>query len=109
MSELNPCRICGSPAVEHIRGEFHAKSRDDVPENNFPGAILVNMDKSIEDDFRISCSKVKESDFLPKTVGGWGTGNFECENFLPWSIGTLRQVRKQYELWNKLNPKKQEA
>jgi hypothetical protein len=105
MSELNPCRKCGGPAVEHIRGEFHAKSRDDVEENRHPGALLVSMDKSIEDDFRLACSKVKESDFLPKTVGGWGSGVFECENFLPWCQPTLKEVRKQYELWNTLNPK----
>lgn len=105
MSELNPCRLCGAPAVEHTRGEFHAKTRNDVPDNDVPGAILVQMDESIADDFRIACSRLKEEDFLPKTVGGWSTGVFTCENFLPWGPPTIKEMRRQYELWNKLNPK----
>ncbi len=106
MSDLNPCRKCGSQAAEHIRGEFHAITRDDVPENHTRGNALVSMDKSIEEDYRIACSQVKESDFVPTTAGGWVTIPGKCDNFLPWSFSTLREVAKTKAKWNEMNPVK---
>lgn len=103
---LNPCRKCGAAAVEHIRGEFHKNTRNDLAENNIPGKPLVDMDASIEDDYRIACSKVVEEDFVPARVGDW-TGPFKaCDNFGPWTAPTLKEVAKAKARWNELNPVK---
>ncbi len=98
MSDLNPCRKCGAPAVEHIRGEFHSKTRNDVPENH-NGLALVQMDKSIEDDYRIACSGVLELDFVR-----WAGPFKGCDNFMFWSPPTLKEVAKAKAKWNEMNP-----
>jgi hypothetical protein len=92
--------------VEHIRGEFHVTTRDDLPENRDSGRALVSFDPSIEDDYRISCSRVRENDFVPDKPGGWNYNKADCDNYLPWSFSLLKEVAKQRQLWNSLNPAK---
>jgi hypothetical protein len=109
MFDINPCRKCGAPAVEHIRGEFHAKTRDDLPENReneHSRGGLVSFDESIADDYRISCSRVRENDFIPIRPGDWNYKKVDCDNYLPWSFSLLKEVAKQKQLWNLLNPVK---
>ncbi len=73
MSDLAPCKRCGSPAAEHIRGEFHA------------GDTAVELESGL-DDYRVACSKFPDC----PVNGGWCTP-------------TLKEVAAAKVRWNKMN------
>jgi hypothetical protein len=98
MTTLNPCIYCGSPAVEQIRGEYHRRNRNDVPENDIPGALLVEMRPEIADDFRVACMKHSDHDWRrPYAVP-------QCDNATGWSLPTLKEAEKCRKRWNAANP-----
>lgn len=98
MTILNPCIYCGSPAVEQIRGEYHRHDRNDVPENDRPGALLVEMRPDIADDFRIACSQYSEHDFRRPYVVP------KCHNAMGWNVPTLKIAGEMRAKWNAANP-----
>ncbi len=95
---LNPCIYCGSPAVEQIRGEYHRRDRNDVPENCYPGNLLVEMRPEIADDFRIACSRYREQDYRRQFLLPG------CDNALGWNVPTLKEAEKMRNKWNAANP-----
>lgn len=82
MSDLNPCKLCGSPAVEQIRSE-HVTQLDLVTGK----AVEVELDDpDALDDYRIACSA------FPK-----------CVQYLGWAKPTLKEAARLRKLWNEMN------
>jgi hypothetical protein len=60
---FNNCRLCGSPAAEHTRGDYYKDMRHDLPENveKTPASHLVEVIPGTEEDFRVGCTSCKNA------------------------------------------------